>query len=120
MSELAPADPTAPTPQRMTEAPLVTITGLEIRLPDGPVLLPETTARIHAGQVTALMGASGSGKTTLLRALIGHLPPAPPRPEPWMSSAARRTSCRPTNCAHCAAPPSPTSARTQAPPLTPA
>ncbi|MFF3839143.1 ABC transporter ATP-binding protein [Streptomyces sp. NPDC001930] len=29
---------------------------------------------MHAGRVTALMGASGSGKTTLLRALVGHLP----------------------------------------------
>ncbi|MEU8488873.1 ATP-binding cassette domain-containing protein [Streptomyces sp. NPDC048641] len=75
MSDLAPVRPSAPTPHGATEAPLVTVTGLEVRLPEGPVLLPETSARIHAGRVTALMGASGSGKTTLLRALIGHLPP---------------------------------------------
>ncbi|MEU8764819.1 ATP-binding cassette domain-containing protein [Streptomyces sp. NPDC048659] len=54
--------------------PVITLTGLEIRLPHGPVLLPATSARIPAGRVTALMGASGSGKTTLLRALVGHLP----------------------------------------------
>ncbi|MFJ9629846.1 ABC transporter ATP-binding protein [Streptomyces sp. NPDC101175] len=71
MSDLAPAPATSQDP---AQAPLVSVTGLEIRLPDGPVLLPETTARIHPGQITALMGASGSGKTTLLRALIGHLP----------------------------------------------
>ncbi|MEW2484659.1 ATP-binding cassette domain-containing protein [Streptomyces sp. NPDC048411] len=59
----------------MSHTPVASVSGLAIRLPDGPVLLPETTAQIHAGQVTALMGASGSGKTTLLRALIGHLPP---------------------------------------------
>ncbi|MEU6433049.1 ATP-binding cassette domain-containing protein [Streptomyces albidoflavus] len=53
---------------------LATVTGVEIRLPRGPVLLPETTARMRAREVTALMGASGSGKTTLLRALVGHLP----------------------------------------------
>ncbi|MEU1519269.1 ATP-binding cassette domain-containing protein [Streptomyces sp. NPDC005811] len=70
MSDPAPAT----TSQDTTRPPLVSVAGLEIRLPGGPVLLPETTAQIHPGQVTALMGASGSGKTTLLRALIGHLP----------------------------------------------
>ncbi|MGW5861272.1 ABC transporter ATP-binding protein [Streptomyces sp. NPDC055239] len=72
---LSPAHPTAPTSKGTTQPPHVAVRGLEIRLPEGPVLLYETTAQIHAGQVTALMGASGSGKTTLLRALIGHLPP---------------------------------------------
>ncbi|MER7967712.1 ATP-binding cassette domain-containing protein [Streptomyces sp. NPDC096080] len=70
MSDPAPAPTRAPG----SRAPVVTATGLEVRLPDGSVLLPATTVRIHAGQVTALMGASGSGKTTLLRALVGHLP----------------------------------------------
>ncbi|MGX4694358.1 ABC transporter ATP-binding protein [Streptomyces sp. JNUCC 63] len=54
--------------------PVATVTGLEIALPDGTVLLPATSAVVRSGQVTALAGASGSGKTTLLRALIGHLP----------------------------------------------
>ncbi|MGW1055767.1 ABC transporter ATP-binding protein [Streptomyces sp. NPDC002521] len=57
-----------------TAQPVATVTGLEIALPDGTVLLPATCAVIRPGQVTALTGASGSGKTTLLRALIGHLP----------------------------------------------
>ncbi|WP_405575587.1 ATP-binding cassette domain-containing protein [Streptomyces sp. NBC_01167] len=69
MNDLATAD------HDTAQHPLIAVTGLEIRLPEGPALLPATTAQIHAGQVTALMGASGSGKTTLLRALIGHLPP---------------------------------------------
>ncbi|MEF9908135.1 ABC transporter ATP-binding protein [Streptomyces sp. P9-A2] len=74
MSYLAPVSALAPT---TTDASaLITVTGLEISLPDGPVLLPATTAQIHAGQVTALMGSSGCGKTTLLRALVGHLPQA--------------------------------------------
>ncbi|WP_329023162.1 ABC transporter ATP-binding protein [Streptomyces sp. NBC_01423] len=71
MSDLAPA----PTSTAVGHQPVATLTDLEIRVSDGPVLLPATSAQIHAGQVTALMGASGSGKTTLLRALIGHLPP---------------------------------------------
>ncbi|MFI0728402.1 ABC transporter ATP-binding protein [Streptomyces sp. NPDC021225] len=54
--------------------PVASVTGLEIALPDGTVLLPVTSAVVRPGQVTALTGASGSGKTTLLRALIGHLP----------------------------------------------
>ncbi|MEV6700959.1 ATP-binding cassette domain-containing protein [Streptomyces sp. NPDC051453] len=70
MSDLAPAS----TSTTVSLAPVASVSDFAIRLPDGPALLPETTAQIHAGQVTALMGASGSGKTTLLRALIGHLP----------------------------------------------
>ncbi|MFF1347100.1 ABC transporter ATP-binding protein [Streptomyces sp. NPDC058322] len=57
-----------------TQPPLITVSGLEIRFHEGPVLLPATTVRMRAGQVTALMGSSGCGKTTLLRALVGHLP----------------------------------------------
>ncbi|MFJ3146650.1 ABC transporter ATP-binding protein [Streptomyces halstedii] len=71
MSDLAPA----PLSTTVSPTPVASVTGLGIRVPDGPVLLPQTSAEFHAGQVTALMGASGSGKTTLLRALIGHLPP---------------------------------------------
>ncbi|MFF0726178.1 ABC transporter ATP-binding protein [Streptomyces sp. NPDC004134] len=75
MSELAPAPPPALAPEDEPRPPVITATGLAIRLPEGPVLLPATSAEIRAGQVTALMGASGCGKTTLLRALVGHLPP---------------------------------------------
>ncbi|MEC4019836.1 ABC transporter ATP-binding protein [Streptomyces sp. H27-D2] len=55
-------------------AQLAAATGLEIRIPSGPVLLRPATLTVAAGRITALTGASGSGKTTLLRALTGHLP----------------------------------------------
>ncbi|REK85762.1 ABC transporter ATP-binding protein [Streptomyces inhibens] len=69
----------APTPQdtplALTDTlPPVTVTDLEIGLPDGPTLLHSTSLSLCAGQITALTGPSGSGKTTLLRAIIGDLP----------------------------------------------
>ncbi|RSS57819.1 ABC transporter ATP-binding protein [Streptomyces sp. WAC07061] len=66
---------TPPGTETAPRAAVATVTGLEIRVPDGPVLLQPTSVTIHPGRVTALTGTSGSGKTTLLRALIGHLPP---------------------------------------------
>ncbi|MFB7231674.1 ABC transporter ATP-binding protein [Streptomyces fimicarius] len=75
MNDLAPLPASAPSSAPAPSSPLITAARLQVRLPQGQVLLPETTAQIHAGRVTALMGASGSGKTTLLRTLIGHLPP---------------------------------------------
>ncbi|MFI9202038.1 ABC transporter ATP-binding protein [Streptomyces sp. NPDC053048] len=57
------------------DAPLVTVTDLEIRIPDGPVLLPRAGLVVRRGRVTALTGPSGSGKSTLLRAVLGDLPP---------------------------------------------
>ncbi|MEU4204434.1 ATP-binding cassette domain-containing protein [Streptomyces sp. NPDC026294] len=59
----------------MTDSPPpVTVTGLEIGLATGPVLLRRTGLRLRGGRITALTGPSGSGKTTLLRAVIGELP----------------------------------------------
>ncbi|MEV6783471.1 ATP-binding cassette domain-containing protein [Streptomyces sp. NPDC051098] len=55
-------------------AQLAAATGLDIRIPGGPVLLSNATLTVTAGRITALTGPSGSGKTTLLRALTGHLP----------------------------------------------
>ncbi|MFE6818525.1 ABC transporter ATP-binding protein [Streptomyces sp. NPDC057677] len=69
MSDRAQDSPSTP------RQPVITVSGLEIRLPHGAVLLAPTSATVHAGEVTALMGASGTGKTTLLRALAGRLPP---------------------------------------------
>ncbi|MEV5238586.1 ATP-binding cassette domain-containing protein [Streptomyces cinnamoneus] len=57
------------------DAPLVSVSDLEIGIPSGPVLLPRTALVLRRGRVTALTGASGSGKTTLLRAVLGALPP---------------------------------------------
>nr|WSW47157.1 ATP-binding cassette domain-containing protein [Streptomyces sp. NBC_01001] len=72
MSDTAPATEHRSTPT--TATPVASATGLEIRIPDGPVLLHPASLTVRAGQITALTGPSGSGKTTLLRALIGHLP----------------------------------------------
>ncbi|MFF8918839.1 ABC transporter ATP-binding protein [Streptomyces sp. NPDC015032] len=80
MSDLAHQDQARTRPDNTADVeadpaqPVATVTGLEIALPDGTVLLPAISAAVHPSQVTALTGASGSGKTTLLRALIGHLP----------------------------------------------
>ncbi|GAA1930256.1 ABC transporter ATP-binding protein [Streptantibioticus ferralitis] len=57
-----------------TSEPVVQATGVGIHIPDGPVLLNETSLVLRRGQITALTGPSGSGKTTLLRALVGALP----------------------------------------------
>ncbi|MCB5179039.1 ABC transporter ATP-binding protein [Streptomyces antimicrobicus] len=67
--------PSRAAPRAAAADVLITACGLEVALADGTVLLPPTSVRVHAGQVTALTGSSGSGKTTLLRALVGHLPP---------------------------------------------
>ncbi len=62
-------------PAAMTDTPTVVgVTDLEIRIPDGPVLLARTSLTLRRGRVTALTGPSGSGKSTLLRAVIGDLP----------------------------------------------
>ncbi|MFD7046574.1 ABC transporter ATP-binding protein [Streptomyces mirabilis] len=70
-----PDDEPAPAPTAEPPAPLVRVTDLEVRVPEGPFLLRPTSLVVRPREITALTGASGSGKTTLLRALVGHLPP---------------------------------------------
>lgn len=48
--------------------------GLDLRLPDGRVLLTGANASIAPGQQVLLTGPSGSGKSTLLRAAAGLWP----------------------------------------------
>ena len=72
--DVAAATGSGPAGTDVWPRPAATVTGLEIALPDGTVLLPAISAAFRPGQVTALTGTSGSGKTTLLRSLIGHLP----------------------------------------------
>ncbi|MEU8581214.1 ABC transporter ATP-binding protein [Streptomyces abikoensis] len=57
------------------EAALVTVTGLEVDMPGGPLLPASAGLALRRGRITALTGPSGSGKTTLLRAVLGDLPP---------------------------------------------
>jgi vitamin B12/bleomycin/antimicrobial peptide transport system ATP-binding/permease protein len=47
---------------------------LNLRLPDGRVLLQDATLELRAGERVLLTGASGSGKSTLFRALAGIWP----------------------------------------------
>ncbi|MEU3350836.1 ATP-binding cassette domain-containing protein [Streptomyces sp. NPDC037389] len=69
------ADGTAPGPGA-GDAPVVAdVAGLEVRIPDGPVLLAPAGLTLRRGRITVLTGPSGSGKTTLLRAVLGDLPP---------------------------------------------
>ncbi|MEU1783311.1 ATP-binding cassette domain-containing protein [Streptomyces abikoensis] len=56
------------------EAPLVTVAGLEVGIPGGPLLLASAGLTLRRGRITVLTGPSGSGKTTLLRAVLGDLP----------------------------------------------
>ncbi|MFF1918271.1 ABC transporter ATP-binding protein [Streptomyces sp. NPDC058239] len=70
MSNTAPAPRSTPA----TDTPVAGATGLEIRIPGGPVLLHPASLTVRPGQITALTGPSGSGKTTLLRAFIGRFP----------------------------------------------
>ncbi len=50
------------------------IDGLNIRLPDGRVLLETDSLVLHRGRSVAFTGRSGSGKSTLFRALAGIWP----------------------------------------------
>jgi vitamin B12/bleomycin/antimicrobial peptide transport system ATP-binding/permease protein len=50
------------------------LTSLNLRLPDGRVLLDDATLELRAGERVLLTGASGSGKSTLFRALAGIWP----------------------------------------------
>ncbi|WPB86977.1 ABC transporter ATP-binding protein/permease [Sediminicoccus rosea] len=58
-----------------TGAPgLIRLEGLNLRLPDGRVLLEDAALELRAGERVLLTGASGSGKSTLFRALAGIWP----------------------------------------------
>ena len=50
------------------------IEGLQVRRPDGHVLVDGLSLRLDSGQALLVQGASGVGKTTLLRALAGLWP----------------------------------------------
>ena len=52
------------------------IAGLQLRRPDGAVLLRDLGLRLRPGQALLIKGPSGCGKTTLLRALAGLWPHA--------------------------------------------
>jgi vitamin B12/bleomycin/antimicrobial peptide transport system ATP-binding/permease protein len=61
--------------ERRTEAaPELVVEDVEVRLPDGTVLLADVDVTIRQGESVVLRGPSGSGKTTLFRVLAGLWP----------------------------------------------
>lgn len=54
----------------------LTVTGLEVRAPDGRPLVSVDGLVVPAGTSVAIRGPSGAGKSTLLHALSGLVPPA--------------------------------------------
>ena len=57
-----------------TGTPALEVTGLELAVPTGRVLLKNINERIEAGEKVLISGPSGSGKTTLFRAFAGLWP----------------------------------------------
>jgi vitamin B12/bleomycin/antimicrobial peptide transport system ATP-binding/permease protein len=56
------------------DAPNLALEDVEVRLPNGALLLQDVDVSIHQGESVLLRGPSGSGKTTLFRVLAGLWP----------------------------------------------
>lgn len=56
------------------DAGALTLSGVDVRLPDGRALLEGLELDIRAGEAVVLQGPSGSGKSTLFRVLAGLWP----------------------------------------------
>jgi vitamin B12/bleomycin/antimicrobial peptide transport system ATP-binding/permease protein len=58
-------------PQQTSE---LVLKDVDVRLPNGQLLLEDVDLTVHRGESVVLQGASGSGKTTLFRVLAGIWP----------------------------------------------
>ena len=56
------------------DGPRLRVSGLDVSLPDGRVLVKNLNVELNAGGRLLIMGPSGSGKSTLIRALAGIWP----------------------------------------------
>lgn len=60
--------------QIRSEPEQVSLSGVEVQLPDGSPLLSDVDVTVRKGEATVVRGPSGSGKTTLFRVLAGLWP----------------------------------------------
>ncbi|AZZ42051.1 hypothetical protein C0Z11_06885 [Acidipropionibacterium jensenii] len=60
--------------QTPREDALLSLTGLQVGIPGGPVLADGIDLELAAGAATAVVGPSGTGKTTLVNAVVGLSP----------------------------------------------
>jgi zinc transport system ATP-binding protein len=57
----------------VTDAPLIELSGIDVRL-GGREVLRRVTLRLERAEIVTIVGPNGSGKTTLLRAALGAVP----------------------------------------------
>jgi ABC-type multidrug transport system ATPase subunit len=58
----------------MSASPILEVSGLTSRAPDGTSLLDDISFAVEPGWLVAVVGPTGAGKTSLAKALLGQLP----------------------------------------------
>jgi energy-coupling factor transport system ATP-binding protein len=68
--------PRAPEPQPRDGEPVIQLSDVSFRYPDGPRAAVENVSlSVNAGELVAILGNNGSGKTTLSKLILGLLKP---------------------------------------------
>lgn len=65
--------PTVPRDLSQWPEPVLQVSGLSARAPDGTLILDDVTFSLERGWLVAIVGPTGAGKTSLARALTGSL-----------------------------------------------